>query len=143
MTSQDDFIEVIGCRQHNLKNISVKIPKNKLIVVTGLSGSGKSSLAFDTIYAEGQRRYIESLSTYARQFLNVQTKPEADYITFGNFENDERKDIPYYNLITMNGFDGLSSSRDPNRSKRLAENVEDDIREILKYHINDSNTENK
>ena len=81
MSSKDDFIEVIGCRQHNLKNISVKIPKNKLIVVTGLSGSGKSSLAFDTIYAEGQRRYIESLSTYARQFLNVQNKPEADYIT--------------------------------------------------------------
>ena len=69
--------------------------------------------------------------------------PEADYITFGNFENDERKDIPHYNLITMNGFDGLSPSRDPNRSKRLAENVEDDIREILKYHIKDSNTEYK
>ncbi len=70
--------------------------------------------------------------------------PEADYITFGGFEDcDERKDIPHYNLITMNGFDGLSPSRDPNRSKRLAENVEDDIREILKYHINDSNTENK
>lgn len=70
--------------------------------------------------------------------------PEADYITFGGFEDDdERVDIPHHNLITMNGFDGLSPSRDPNRSKRLAENVEDDIREILKYHINDSNTENK
>ncbi len=70
--------------------------------------------------------------------------PEADYITFGGFEDcDERKDIPHYNLITMNGFDGLSPSRDPNRSKRLAENVEDDIREILKFHINGSNTENK
>ena len=63
--------------------------------------------------------------------------PEADYITFGGFENDERKDIPHYNLITMNGFDGLSPSRDPNRSKRLAENVEDDIREILKYHLDE------
>ena len=63
--------------------------------------------------------------------------PEADYITFDKFEDDdERKDIPHYNLITMNGFDGLSPSRDPNRSKRLAENVEDDIREILEYHIN-------
>lgn len=63
--------------------------------------------------------------------------PEADYITFGKFEDDdERKDIPHYNLITMNGFDGLSLSRDTNRSKRLAENVEDDIREILEYHIN-------
>lgn len=63
--------------------------------------------------------------------------PDADYITFGDFGgDDERKDIPHYNLITMNGFDGLSPSRDPNRSKRLAENVEDDIREILEYHIN-------
>ena len=71
--------------------------------------------------------------------------PEAEYITFGNFENDERKDIPHYNLITMNGFDGLSPSRDPNRSKRLVENVEDDIREILEYHINktDSTEENE
>ena len=69
--------------------------------------------------------------------------PEADYITFGDFENDERRDIPHYNLIVMNGYCGLSPSRDPNRSKRLAENVEDDIREILEYHLNDSNTENK
>ena len=60
MSDKQDFIEVIGCRQHNLKNINIKIPKNKLIVITGLSGSGKSSLAFDTIYAEWQRRYIES-----------------------------------------------------------------------------------
>ena len=78
---QTDFIEVIGARQNNLKNINIKIPKNKLTVITGLSGSGKSSLAFDTIYAEGQRRYIESLSTYARQFLNVQSKPEVESIT--------------------------------------------------------------
>jgi excinuclease ABC subunit A len=77
----NDYIEIIGGKQNNLKNINIKIPKNKLIVVTGLSGSGKSSLAFDTIYAEGQRRYIESLSTYARQFMNVQNKPDADYIT--------------------------------------------------------------
>ncbi|MDR0571406.1 MAG: excinuclease ABC subunit UvrA, partial [Rickettsiales bacterium] len=76
-----DCIEIINARQHNLKSISVKIPKNKLTVITGLSGSGKSSLAFDTIYVEGQRRYIESLSTYARQFLNVQNKPDVDYIT--------------------------------------------------------------
>lgn len=75
-----DYIEIIGARQHNLKNINIKIPKNKLIVMTGLSGSGKSSLAFDTIYTEGQRRYIESLSSYARQFLNVQAKPDVDYI---------------------------------------------------------------
>ena len=76
-----DFIVVEGARQHNLKNINVRIPKNKLTVITGLSGSGKSSLAFDTIYAEGQRRYVESLSSYARQFLGVMDKPEVDRIT--------------------------------------------------------------
>ena len=76
----DNFIEVIGARQHNLKNISVKIPKNKLTVITGVSGSGKSSLAFDTIFAEGQRRYVESLSSYARQFLGVMNKPDVDKI---------------------------------------------------------------
>ncbi len=78
---QADFIDVVGARQNNLKNVNIKIPKNKLTVITGLSGSGKSSLAFDTIYAEGQRRYIESLSTYARQFLNVQSKPDVESIT--------------------------------------------------------------
>ncbi|MBU1895525.1 excinuclease ABC subunit UvrA [Patescibacteria group bacterium] len=74
------FIEVNGSRVHNLKNVSVKIPKNKLTVITGLSGSGKSSLAFDTIYAEGQRRYAESLNAYARQFMEVQDKPDVDEI---------------------------------------------------------------
>ena len=69
-----------GARQHNLKNISLTIPRNKLVVITGLSGSGKSSLAFDTIYAEGQRRYVESLSAYARQFLGQMDKPDVDYI---------------------------------------------------------------
>lgn len=73
-------IIVKGARQHNLKNINVEIPRNKLVVITGLSGSGKSSLAFDTIYAEGQRRYVESLSAYARQFLGQMDKPEVDYI---------------------------------------------------------------
>jgi len=81
MPNYQDFIEVTGAKQHNLKNIDIKIPKNKLTVVTGVSGSGKSSLAFDTIYAEGQRRYIESLSTYARQFLNIQSKPNFECIT--------------------------------------------------------------
>ena len=69
-----------GARQHNLKNINVEIPRDKLVVITGLSGSGKSSLAFDTIYAEGQRRYVESLSAYARQFLGQMDKPDVDYI---------------------------------------------------------------
>ena len=73
-------IKIVGAREHNLKNISLLIPRDKLIVITGLSGSGKSSLAFDTIYAEGQRRYVESLSSYARQFLGVMEKPDVDYI---------------------------------------------------------------
>jgi len=73
-------IVVKGAREHNLKNIDVTIPRNKLVVITGLSGSGKSSLAFDTIYAEGQRRYVESLSSYARQFLGLMEKPEVDQI---------------------------------------------------------------
>jgi len=75
-----DYIEIKGARQHNLKNVDIKIPKNKLVVFTGLSGSGKSSLAFDTIYAEGQRRYVESLSSYARQFLGIMSKPDIDSI---------------------------------------------------------------
>ncbi|WP_035172107.1 excinuclease ABC subunit UvrA [Caldanaerobius polysaccharolyticus] len=75
-----DYIYVKGAREHNLKNIDVKIPRDKLVVITGLSGSGKSSLAFDTIYAEGQRRYVESLSAYARQFLGQMNKPDVDYI---------------------------------------------------------------
>lgn len=75
-----EYISVNGARQHNLKNVSVQIPKHKLVVFTGLSGSGKSSLAFDTLYAEGQRRYVESLSSYARQFLGVMGKPDVDHI---------------------------------------------------------------
>ena len=75
-----NFIQIVGARQHNLKNISINIPRNKLVVITGLSGSGKSSLAFDTIYAEGQRRYVESLSSYARQFLDMMEKPDVDLI---------------------------------------------------------------
>lgn len=78
--SESKYIEIKGARQHNLKNINVNIPKNKLTVITGLSGSGKSSLAFDTIYAEGQRRYVESLSAYARQFLDLMNKPDVDSI---------------------------------------------------------------
>src|SRR3989338_8125421 len=74
------FIFIKHSRVHNIKNVSVDIPKNKLTVVTGLSGSGKSSLAFDTIYAEGQRRYAESLSAYARQFMDIQDKPDVDEI---------------------------------------------------------------
>lgn len=75
-----DKIIIKGARENNLKNIDIEIPKNKLVVMTGVSGSGKSSLAFDTIYAEGQRRYVESLSAYARQFLGNSTKPDVDVI---------------------------------------------------------------
>jgi len=73
-------IKISGARQHNLKNLNVEIPREKLVVITGLSGSGKSSLAFDTLYAEGQRRYVESLSAYARQFLDQMEKPNVDFI---------------------------------------------------------------
>ena len=75
-----DTIHIRGARTHNLKNIDLDLPRDRLIVITGLSGSGKSSLAFDTIYAEGQRRYVESLSAYARQFLSIMEKPDVDHI---------------------------------------------------------------
>ncbi|MEO8764116.1 MAG: excinuclease ABC subunit UvrA, partial [Ginsengibacter sp.] len=77
----EDTIEVFGAREHNLKNIDISIPKNKLVVITGISGSGKSSLAFDTIYSEGQRRYMESFSAYARQFMGDMERPDVDKIT--------------------------------------------------------------
>ena len=80
-TVVDEYIEVFGAREHNLKNIDIKIPKNKLVVFTGVSGSGKSSLAFDTIYNEGQRRYMESFSAYARQFVGDMERPDVDKIT--------------------------------------------------------------
>lgn len=75
-----NFISIKGARQHNLKDIDLEIPRDKLVVITGLSGSGKSSLAFDTMYAEGQRRYVESLSSYARMFLGQMSKPDLDSI---------------------------------------------------------------
>lgn len=80
MSNQQEYIKVEGAKVHNLKNIDVKIPRDKLVVITGLSGSGKSSLAFDTIYAEGQRRYIETFSAYARQFLGGLERPDVDKI---------------------------------------------------------------
>jgi excinuclease ABC subunit A len=79
--AEHKFIEVRGAREHNLKGVDLDIPRDQLVVITGLSGSGKSSLAFDTIYAEGQRRYVESLSAYARQFLDMMGKPDVDHIS--------------------------------------------------------------
>ena len=78
---KEDTIRIYGARVHNLKNVDLEIPRHKLVVITGLSGSGKSSLAFDTIYAEGQRRYMETLSTYARQFVGTMERPDVDKIT--------------------------------------------------------------
>ena len=80
LMEENKYIKIRGAREHNLKNIDIDIPRRELVVVTGLSGSGKSSLAFDTIYAEGQRRYVESLSSYARMFLGQVEKPDVDNI---------------------------------------------------------------
>src|SRR5258705_9197433 len=81
MSSRQNSIVVTGAREHNLKDVTVELPRDSLVLITGLSGSGKSSLAFDTIYAEGQRRYVESLSSYARQFLGQMDKPDVEYIS--------------------------------------------------------------
>ncbi|MSZ10113.1 MAG: hypothetical protein F2624_00135, partial [Actinobacteria bacterium] len=80
LATSEDMLVVKGARVHNLKNLNLEIPKNSMVVFTGLSGSGKSSLAFDTIFAEGQRRYVESLSAYARQFLGQVDRPDVDFI---------------------------------------------------------------
>ena len=77
---ENDYIEIIGAREHNLKDIDLRIPRNKLVVITGISGSGKSSLAFDTIYAEGQRRYMETFTAYARQFIGEMERPDVEKI---------------------------------------------------------------
>ena len=79
--SEPAFIDIEGTRVHNLKNLSVRIPRNQMVVITGISGSGKSSLAFDTIYAEGQRRYLDTFSNYARQFMGNMERPDVDSIT--------------------------------------------------------------
>ena len=78
--AEPEYIEIIGAREHNLKNLSLNIPRNQMVVITGLSGSGKSSLAFDTIYAEGQRRYMETFSHYARQFIGNLERPDGEKI---------------------------------------------------------------
>jgi excinuclease ABC subunit A len=96
-----DFIVVRGAREHNLKNIDVESPREKLVVITGVSGSGKSSLAFDTIYAEGQRRYVESLSAYARQFLGLMEKPDVDYQSLINKYEPTRLSLISYSVLCL------------------------------------------
>lgn len=108
-----EVIGVVGAREHNLKNISVEIPRDKLVVITGLSGSGKSSLAFDTIYAEGQRRYVESLSSYARQFLGLMEKPDVDQI---------------YGLSPAISIDQKSTSRNPRSTVATVTEIYDYLR---------------
>src|SRR6266705_112126 len=111
-----DVISVKGAREHNLKDISLEIPRNKLVVITGLSGSGKSSLAFDTIYAEGQRRYVESLSAYARQFLGLMEKPDVDQID---------------GLSPAISIDQKSSSRNPRSTVGTVTEVYDYLRPLF------------
>src|SRR3989344_1117690 len=109
----ENFIRVRGARQHNLKSINLDIPKNKLVVFTGVSGSSKSSLAFDTIYAEGQRRYVESLSAYARQFLGIMDKPDVDQI---------------YGLSPAISIDQKSTSRNPRSTVGTVTEIYDYLR---------------
>src|SRR3569833_3366963 len=98
----EDALIVRGAREHNLRNIDVSIPRNRLTVITGLSGSGKSSLAFDTIYAEGQRRYVESQSTYTHQFLGLMEKPDVDAIKKHTPTNTNKQKTTNQNPQTTN-----------------------------------------
>src|SRR5436189_5116735 len=110
--AQEELV-VHGAREHNLKDITVRLPRNSLICVTGLSGSGKSSLAFDTIYAEGQRRYVESLSAYARQFLQMMEKPDVDSID---------------GLSPAISIDQKTTSRNPSSTDRTVSDINDYLR---------------
>ena len=119
-----DHILIKGAREHNLKNIDLRIPKKKLVVMTGVSGSGKSSLAFDTLYSEGQRRYVESLSAYARQFLGQMEKPKYDTIrglspTISIEQKNHRKQSPFHRRHHHRNFRLSPSALRPNRDSAL------------------------
>src|SRR6201987_309134 len=116
LISMSDKLVVRGAREHNLKNVTLDLPRDKLIVFTGLSGSGKSSLAFDTIYAEGQRRYVESLSSYARQFLGQMEKPDVDFIE---------------GLSPAISMDQKSTSRNPRSTVRTITEIYDYLRVLF------------
>lgn len=141
-----NIISVKGARVHNLQNVSVEIPKNKLTVITGLSGSGKSSLAFDTIYAEGQRRYAESLNAYARQFMDVQDKPDIDDITGlsptiaidqKNTSQNPRSTVgtttEVYDLLRLL-FTRVGTQHDPETGERIQQYSEGEIIELVRKH---------
>ena len=116
---EDNSINIRGARQHNLKNIDLSLPRNKFIVFTGVSGSGKSSLAFDTIFAEGQRRYVESLSAYARQFLGQVDKPDVD-----NIEG----------LSPAISIDQKSTSHNPRSTVGTVTEIQDYLRLLQMFH---------
>lgn len=147
MKDNQEFIEVYGAREHNLKNISVKIPRNELVVITGLSGSGKSSLAFDTIFAEGQRRYIETFSAYARQFLGGLERPDVDKIeglspviaieqktTNKNPRSTVGTITELYDFLRLL-FARVSDAYSMNSGKRLVSYTEDQILETIKENF--------
>jgi excinuclease UvrABC ATPase subunit len=120
-----NVIKIRGARVHNLKNVDIDIPKNKLVVITGLSGSGKSSLAFDTLYAEGQRRYVESLSAYARQFLGVMQKPDVDKIEGISpaISIDQRKSTHNPRLVRLPKFTIISVCYSPESACLIVRNA--------------------
>ncbi len=148
----EDFLIVRGARAHNLKNIDCDIPKNKLVVITGLSGSGKSSLAFDTIYAEGQRRYMESLSSYARQFLELQEKPDVDEISGLSptiaIDQKSSSHNPRSTVGTVTEiydylrvlFSRVSKPHDPKTGKLIAQNTSEDISKQIYASIKQGET---
>ena len=116
----DDFIGVYGARVHNLKNIDIEMPRNKLVVITGLSGSGKSSLAFDTIFAEGQRRYVETFSAYARGFLGSFERPDVDKIV---------------GLSPVISIEQKTTNRNPRSTVGTTTEVYDFLRQIGRAHV--------